>query len=313
MSNIQADVPQLCDGVPLCGLDGTNPLGFLAALGAFRLLSNGNCSVTMAWHLSNCTWHPIVFGSQVSLSQLGTELHTAIGKLDKSVWSFDNKLPFSAACLRQEAYNAVRDASVIKRSLADDVASLGVECWADKNGDFEVTSLCMVRSGDSKGQGLLAYGKRIIEITTEKDLQQAVASEWTHEDGQCALRWDPVEDRAYALQWRNPSKVGALSIKGGNCLALLGMRLLPTIPSNRKAETVSFGLKQPKRLSFTWPVWKHPVSIDVATSLLSMPDLQKEQPPRSELECGGIAAVYRSDRVMTSTYYANFTPSHRVA
>ncbi len=169
----------------------------------------------------------------------------------------------------------------------------------------------MVRSGDSTGQGLLAYGKRILESTTEKQLQDAVDSEWLHEDEQCALRWDPAEDRGYVLQWRNPSKVGALSIKGGNCLALLGMRLFSTIPSNRTIETVAFGLKAPKQSSFTWPIWKHAVGLDVATSLLGMSDLQSKQPPRSVLDSRGLA-VYRCDRIMTSTYYANFTPSRRI-
>jgi hypothetical protein len=307
------NLPQQHDNTSLSGLDGTNPLGFLAALGVFCLLSKENSSLTMAWQLADCTWRPNLFGNKVPLTQLGTELHDAIAKLDKSVWSFDKKLPFAAARLRQEACNAVGSASITERGLADEVASLGVECWVDKDGDFEATSFCMVRSGDSTGQGLLAYGKRVLETTTESQLQQAVSSEWMYEDDQCAFRWDPGEDRGYALQWRNPSKVGALSIKGGNCLALLGMRLFSAIPSNRKAETVAFGLKQPKQSSFTWPIWMYPVNLDVATSLLCLADLQEERPSRSVLHGRGIAAAYRSERIMTSTYYANFTPSRRVA
>jgi hypothetical protein len=313
MNNNQANLSHGQNGTPLCGLDGTNPLGFLAALGAVRLLSIGNHCATISWQQSNGTWRPVLFGIEVPLGQLGKELHAAIGKLNKSIWSLDKKLPFAAERLRREALNSVRAASNVERGRADEIASLGVECFSDGDGDFDVTSLCMVRSGDASGQGLLAYGKRILESTTEEQLQQTVASDWVHEDDQCALRWDPGEDRGYALQWRNPSKVGALSIKGGNCLALLGMRLFSTIPSKRKGETVAFGLKLPKQSSFTWPIWKHPVSLDLVTSLLCMSDLQREQPPRSTFESRGIVAVYRCDRVMTSVYYANFTPARRVA
>jgi hypothetical protein len=313
MSNDQDNFCQLPDGVVLCGLDGTNPLGFLAALGALRLLSIENSSVRMTWQLFNGTWRPNIVGIQVPLAQLGGQIHAAIVKMDKSVWSFDKKLPFAAARLQIEAYNAVRTASITSHGVADDIAALGVECCIDDKGNFKDTALRMVRAGDAAGQGLLAYGKRILDSTTAAEIQSVISDTWQYQDKQCALRWDPAEDRGYALQWGNPSDDGALSAKGGNCLALAAMPTLPTIPTKKQAETTGFGLKEPKQSSFTWPIWKHAVSLDVVTSLLGMPDLQKEQPPRSALECRGIAAVYRSDRVMTSTYYANFTPSRRVA
>lgn len=313
MSNNQDDMPQLDDGVLLTGLDGTNPLGFLAALGAFRLLSIENSCVTMAWQLFNGTWRPTLIGIQVSLSQLGSELHAAIAKLDKSVWSFDKKLPFAAARLRKEARNAAHATSSTSRGLADAIAALGVECCIDDKANFKDTALRMVRAGDAAGQGLLAYGKRILDSTTATEIQKVIADTWLYQDKQCALRWDPAEDRGYALQWGNPSDDGALSVRGGNCLALAAMTTLPTIPTKGQAETTGFGLKERKQSSYTWPIWKHPMSLDVLSSLLGLSDLQREQPPRAALECRGIAAVYRCDRVMTSTYYANFTPARRVA
>jgi hypothetical protein len=299
--------------VLLSALDGTNPLGFLAALGAFRLLSIENSRVTMTWQLFNGTWRPTLFGIQVPLDQMGNELHAAIGKLDKSVWSFDKKLPFAAARLRQEACNAVRTVSSTSRGPADAIAALGVECYVDAKGNFKDTALRMVRAGDSSGQGLLAYGKRILDSTTATEIHNVITEAWLYHDRQCALRWDPVEDRGYALQWGNPSDDGALSVRAANCLALAAMTTLPTIPTKGQAETTGFGLREPKQSSFTWPIWKHPVTLEIATSLMAMSDLQSEHPPRRELECRGIAAVYRCDRVMTSTYYANFTPARRVA
>ena len=44
--------------------------------------------------ISKWTWHPIVFGVQVPMAQLGNELHAAVTKLEKSVWLLDRKLPF---------------------------------------------------------------------------------------------------------------------------------------------------------------------------------------------------------------------------
>jgi hypothetical protein len=306
------DTPDRHDGQPLGGLDGTNPLGFMAALGAFRLLSLTHPNVRMAWRIEDGTWHPALFGFQVPIAEFGNELRVALGKVDQSVWSLDRKLPFSASRLREEACSAVAGASWNDRERADAVASLGVECYCDDKGNFEDTAFRMVRSGDSKHRGLLFYGKRILESTTARQLQQAITGVWQYEDEQCGLRWDPAEHRGYALQWRNPSDVGALSVKGANCLALVALALFPTAPVKGEAETTGFGLKAPKQSSFTWPIWHPAVSMDTGRSLLGLPMLQREQPPRAELDQRGIVAVYRCDRVMTSTYYSNFTPARRV-
>jgi CRISPR-associated endonuclease/helicase Cas3 len=300
------------DGLLFRGIDGTNPLGFLAAVGAFRLLSQPHASLKMGWRFVDGAWRPALFGLHMQFAELGSELHAALQTLDKTSWSLDKKLPFPLARFRNAALQASISTSAADRTVADDLACLGSECVQDKDGDFGVTSFCMVRSGDSTGQGLLAYGKRILETTSAEQLQQTVTGPWMYQDDQCALRWDPAEDRGYALQWRNPSKVGALSMKGANCLALMGLQLFTAVPSNRKTETVAFGFKRPKQSSLTWPLWTHPVSREVLASLLCMADLQKAQPPQAELERCGISGVYRCDRVMTSTYYANFTPARRV-
>ena len=299
--------------VLLRGLDGTNPLGFMAALGAFRGLAVSNPNLTMHWESSDGTWRPAFGGLDFSVDQVGNKLFENLHKLDKSVWSLDKKLPFAGVHLRSEASLAIAAASVDNRERADLIAALGVECYRDEAGNFEDTHLRMVRSGDSTGQGLLAYGKRILEKTTAQELQDCAASVWQHQDEQCALRWDPTEDKSYALQWRDPSKVGANSVRGGNCLALLAMTMYPTIPVKGEAATVGFGLREPKQLSFTWPIWDAPLISDIVRSLLSLPLLQRPQPDRLQLEHRGIVAAYRCNRVMTSKYYANFTPSLRVA
>ena len=299
--------------VVLSGLDGTNPLGFLAALGAFRLLARTNPTLKMLWIRSDGTWRPALRGSGLTVDQLGDKLFASLTSLDKSVWSLDKKLPFAGNRLRSEAALATAAASIGEREKADGLAAIGVECYRDDKGDFEDTALRMVRAGDSTGQGLLAYGKRIIESTTAQELQNTVTSIWQHQDKQCALRWDPTEDKGYALQWRDPGEVGARSVRGGNCLALVAMALFPAIPDSGEVETVGFGLRKHKQISFTWAIWTIPICIDTTKSLLSMQLLQRPQPDRTQLLLRGIEAAYRSDRVMTSTYYANFTPAQRVS
>jgi hypothetical protein len=303
------------DGLLLPGLDGTNPLGFLAVLGVLRILTlqqTQQTQVKLSWQLSSGTWRPTLFGVQVPLSELGAELHAAIQRLDRSAWSIDRKLPFDATILRNSVHQALQTASFTCRHHIDLLASFGVECFVDKDGTFEKTDLCMVRAGDAAGQGMTAYGKRIIETIQPKQLQRTLEETWLNSDDQCALRWDPGEDKPYAVQWRNPSKIGALSEKGANCLALFGMVCFSVVPVKGEAQTTGFGLKAAKQSSFTWPIWNRPINLDVVKSLLTWSALQDEQPDRAELTALGIAAAYRCDRIMTSTYYANFTPARRV-
>src|ERR1700693_6649781 len=64
MTNAQEDVCQSRDGLLLGGLDGTNPLGFLAALGTLQTLTevDRTKTVTLAWESHDCRWVPVVRG-----------------------------------------------------------------------------------------------------------------------------------------------------------------------------------------------------------------------------------------------------------
>lgn len=308
------------DGLLLPGLDGTNPLGFMAALGVLRVLAIQKHGVKMSWLLSGGTWRPKLFGVRVPLQDLGVEIHAAIRKLDQSVWSIDKELPFLASRLRHHASNSVASSERTNRMKADSIAALGAECCREKkkvkNEEIEIfkdTYLRLVRSGDNQHNGLLSYAVRTIEVCTEEHIQRAVASDWLYRDKKLSFRWDPAEDRGYALQWGDPSDDGALTERGANCLALFGMACFPVIPVRRQAATTGFGLEAFKQSSLTWPIWRHPIRLSVVNSLLTLSTLQREQPDRAELDSLGVAAAHRCDRVMTSTYYANFTPARCIA
>jgi hypothetical protein len=309
----QENLPSADGNLILTGLDGTNPLGFLAAVGVLRVLSIQKHGVKMAWKVSAGTWRPELFGVREPLHDLGAELHAAIRTLDLSVWSIDKELPFEAGVLRQKARDAALSASRTCRQVVDNLASFGGECFTDEKGNFKETSFRLIRSGDNEHNGLLDYAARTIEICTASQLQTAISSEWLYKDKKRSFRWDPAEDRGYALQWRNPSKDGALTERGANCLALFALPSFPTIPVKGKIETTGFGLKQSKQASLTWPIWKHPVNLPTVTSLLTLSELQCVQPSRQDLDSIGVVAAYRCNRVMTGTYYANFTPAQRVA
>jgi hypothetical protein len=230
-----------------------------------------------------------------------------------SVWNLDKRLPFQADKLQEVMLHAVSEASPKARYHADMLSSLGVPSVRDDKGCFRDTALRMVRSGDSAGNGLLAYAKRILDEATDDNLESALDDPWKHEDENCALRWDPAEHHGYAYQWTNPSKESTVSVRGGNWLALAAMSLLTTIPDGSEVATIAFGRPDGKRQCLTWPIWIRPISLDVVRSLLTFSVLHQANPKTTDLERLGIGAIYRCDRIMTSTYYRNFTPAQRIA
>ena len=247
------------------------------------------------------------------MDTLANDLIVGLKTGDSSPWRIDKKLPFEADRLRNELVDAITKSSCLCRDRVDTLTSFGVESIRDDKGIFQDTALRMVRAGDSTGNGLLAYGNRILDETTKADLHSAMAASWTYEDERCALRWDPAEYHGYAMQWTNPSTERTVSGRGGNRLALAAMSLLPTIPHGAKVATVAFCKTKDRNDYFTWPLWNVPCCVNVVRSLLTLPGLQGEQPSPRDLQALGIGAVYRCDRIMTSTYYRNFTPARRIA
>lgn len=307
------------DGLLLPGLDGTNPLGFLAALGVLRVLSFHQEDVKLSWKMSAGAWRPVVLRAPRSLSQLGTDLHEKIRRLDQSAWFIDKELPFRANKLREHAQNTVDNSCWSSRVTLDTLSAFGAECFREQKivkkevvEIFEDTAFRLVRSGDNQHKGLLEYAAFTLADCGPEQIQRCLTSDWHYRDEKKSFRWDPAEDRGYAYQWGDPGDDGALTERGANCLALFGMTLFPVIPSRRAAETTGFGLKEAKKSSFTWPIWNYPLNVSVVASMLALDELQRPYPDRLKLMSMGFAAVYRSDRVMTSTYYWNFTPAWQV-
>src|SRR5690606_35990470 len=92
------------------------------------------------------------------------------------------------------------------------------------------------------------------------------------------LRWDPIDDRRYALRWENPSADPSKTMRGANRLAIEALPLLPTMPINSRLGTTGFQGSGTRDTFFTWPIWSVPLNMPVVASLLSGTDDIAEQP-----------------------------------
>lgn len=314
------------DGLLLSGLDGSNPLAFLAAIGTLRVLADtARVRVKLGWSYTPDGWRPLLSGGVSNRDQLSCLLATLMEESSDSVFdsgkvasgtSESNKFPFKADIFAEALRAAVDQSGLFDRREADFLAGFGTEVHPDKKtGGFQCTRLKMVRTGDSNGQGMLFYAKAIRKATSRQDIHKALFHDWDYGDKDYSLRWDPIEDQRYALRWSDPSKKksldGPATMRAANSLAIEALRCLPTVPVDSRPRTTGFDEKV-KPASFIWPIWTSIVGIEIVRSLLSLRELCQTPLQRGKLFAMGVEEVYGAPLVRPNQYYRNFAPARPV-
>lgn len=301
----------------LVGLDGSNPLAFLAALGTLRLLDeNRRRSPRLAWQSAHGGWAPRLWtGGEADPARLAKSLaetlqatadHPALGRWD------DLSVPPEE--FRSFVLAAAAEASPEDRLWADLAAAFGCEATPDTAGSRTTIQDTALRTMSGAGhQHFLLTMRNVLGTVTADQVHKALFEPWTYDDPleKSTLRWDPRDDVRYALRWRNPSgdpdRKRRGSMLGANALAVHGLPLLPTAPVGTRLRTTGFSRRH-RQVTWTWPIWETPLPVAVVRSLLCLQELQTPSPPREELARRGIAEIYRSRRITTGKY-RNFTPA----
>ena len=295
----------------LIGLDGSNPLAFLAALGTLRAATWAQPAhrFRLFWRAGD-VWHPVLqidpaMDKEALVSALDQYLRHPQGA---SALGIDDDLKIPAAAFRQHAAAAASAATAGDRGAADFIAAFGCDAVADEE-SIEGTAL---RTMSGAGhQHFLKSMRDLVALTTTAHLRHALFEPWRYEDEPPDLRWDPMADRRYALRWREPSGDPIRTVRGANRLAVEGVPLLPTVPTGGGLETTGFQGSGSRDTYWTWPIWECPLALDAVRALLALELLQKPQPPRPVLYAMGVSEVYRSQR-LTVGKFRNFTPARPV-
>lgn len=302
----------------LIGLDGANPLAFLAALGTGLIAGTIWPHPRLRWRLLDGNWRPILSCPESDQERFLERLDVALHDASLAAFEIDGKLPFQADRFADALRVSVADVHPATRRDCDFLAAFGTEIRpemdARKNPVFRDTRLRMVRSGDSAGQGLPVYARVIRQATGIAHLRRTLFEPWDYGDhGFSSLRWDPLEDQRYALRWRDPSKSGANdgpgSMLGANSLAIEALQAFPVIWTGSEAETTGFRRNGRREVFFTWPIWSASIGMDVVRSLLALPALTDDEPPREQLAARGIDEIFRCQRIQQNQYYSNFSPA----
>ncbi len=302
----------------LPGLDGGNPLAFLAALGTLRTLTLAmpDDTVRMSWHPAGA-WRPVLHAHHhLTEAAVVQALHgRLVGTENHPAFSLGDNLEVPPADFRQFAERA---AVASDRAWADFAAAYGCDAVKATKGKAEVIKDTALRTMSGAGhQHFLGFMRKIAAATTIGHLKKALFEPWRYDDPlkNLNMRWDPADDSRYALRWRDPSKDSSRdsrgSVLGANRLAIEGLPLLPTAPNGEDLATTGFSGRLARSTFWTWPIWDVLVTLDVVRSMVALAQLQEDAPPRSALARMGVAEVYRSQRLTVGKYRC-FAPAEPV-
>jgi len=296
-------------------LQASSLLGFLAALGAFRTLASlpEMAGIRLKWIPAGSSYCPVLLlSSQLDANSIVAKLHAALhdcaGTYTITLHK-DLKIPGDA--FRDLAIRAANDFLSKQEPMAAGMtAAFGCDAVLNEEGMIEDTAF---RTMSGAGhQHFLEFMNVLAKETTLEQLREALFGPWRYRDPSPVMRWDPEDDRRYALRWDEPSKDPVRTVRGANLLAVASLPLFPTAPlSIQEIATTGFKGKGSRATFLTWPVWRNWLALDVVRSLLALGELQEGSITANDLAPRGICAIYRSQRI-TLGKYRNFTPAQAV-
>jgi hypothetical protein len=298
----------------LSGLNGGNPLAFLAALGTLRSMSLAwpYSRVLMRWEVSDGAWRPYIKTSEtIEQESLIPALHEQLQRMvDHPAFAFGKDLAMDAAEFRDVAIRAQDQAKYGDSYFADFVAAFACEAVVVGKGakPNQIQDTALRTMSGAGHQHFIAFMAQLAKETTEEHLRETLFSMWTYSDPKPSMRWDPVDDRRHALRWKEPTRDEIQTVRGANRLAIEALPLLPVMPVGKYLETTGFSQRRGEGVQWTWPIWERPLGVDTVRSLLALRALQQLQPPRGQLRTVGVVEIYRSQRI-TQDKRRNFTPA----
>ncbi len=302
----------------LSGLDGSNLLGYLAALGTLITLSESTEfeDVRLEWTLSN-GWRPLLWTSKpadreetvaVLASRLSRPEAAQPFEIALASGVVAEDLTIVPADYREYSRRAATSSD---RRLADFANAFGSESVAASNGCIADTAF---RTMSGAGhQHFLGCMRELVSCTEASHIEAALFSAWKYDDDRPTMRWDPEDDRRYALRWKEPSGDKIRTVRGANRLAIEGLRFFPVVPVGRRVMTTGFRGRSASDTVLSWPIWEVPLGPDVVRSLVASEAVQAASrsdngSTRLRLRRQGVVEVFQSRR-LTLGKYRSFSPA----
>lgn len=284
----------------LNGLEPDNLLAFLALLGLLRALDRARpeWEPRAYWEGEPPRAVLVLAADNISHDDLMVGVEQGVRELGE-VYKFDKpNITFSSQDFRQilESAQGNMDRRVLLAALASD----GV-LKRDKD-VVAPTPLCAM-FGQGHQDFLSRLEKAVLPCNQSQlqNISRALFKSWKYEDKTESFRWDPIEDRRYALQFGDPSKNKLGTEAGANRLAAIGFGLLACVPTSSGLSTLGVS-GQRREQDICWPLFRVPISLAGFLAFLGHPDIGSEKDaPR--LAAYGIVGIARARRYQVGKYF----------
>ena len=364
--------------IVLSGLDGANPLGFLAAIGVVVSLADaGVKSIRLAWK-KGVSWQAELAGfkggpekliellvSELRGRPVGEEAESARALAQKAFETAATRTKKAVESLKKKGLRGVarsdaweREVGPLKKdlercrtefleklraavprpelSLGKKLVLTGAEFHAKGEellaAEAEGRSAVALLAGfaaeagpedrvartdfdlvDSSGRlAFLETARELMRLSEPARVRATLLHPWERRDERWSLRWDPAEDRRYALLDRDPTASNNKSRSEwmANLLAYRALSAFPCAVARSGPATAAWR-RDEAGWFFTWPIWSELLSFDVIRSLLGSHEFGQANPSAATLHARGILAAYRCRRVENGDY-VNLSPAKRV-
>jgi hypothetical protein len=309
----------------LIGLEPENLLAFLALLGLLRALdaSRPQWRARACWDAGTPPLRPLLVlvcaQTQAAIAAAAAEGVTALAEVHRFDRT-DLTYPASEArALREEAHDT-RLAELMDALMSDGAAREDASIWP--------TPLCFLF-----GQGHQHFLSRLADIPAGRlpaklakthnppnlnapgFIAEALFEPWMRRDPTDGFRWDPAEDRRYALRADDPSGDPAGMQHGANRLAAVGLPVLPGAVVRRRAKprflNTATGYGPDGAIRITWPIWTPPARLFGIRALLAHPAMAGDATEIANLAPQGVAFAFRARRISVGKFF-NVTRAYRI-
>ena len=127
------------------------------------------------------------------------------------------------------------------------------------------------------GQGHQHFLKALSQVSqvptggdVAAELVRVLTEPWRYDRPGLSFRWDPDDDRRYALRADNPSTGTKYGNEAANRLAALGMCGLAPLPGERELLAPGFA-RRGRRAVFAWALWNVPIQERAIRALMRHP------------------------------------------
>lgn len=292
--------------VELVGVDGSNPLGFLAALGLLRMspgaklgfAADGSCSAFLDGLEKTQSELAAVVAADAERAAGAPSWRLTYAKTEKRGTKdvADLKAPpeefrkFLVQCLKCWMKG---DGEAVAYA-----AAFGTDVVVDGKGNTKPTAFHFTAAN----QQFLGAVEAIRASLTQEWIEISLFSGHGEKPGS-NLRWDPGAERNWALMAGNPNDEGTRVDAPLEWLAFRGLPLLPSFPRGTRIITTAV-LGRGDDMTFTWPLWSPPASVQTVRSALQLDWTSSAR----ERTARGVFAVCRSSIRRTSQGFGNFGP-----